>query len=134
MRQVMRLAAALAVCASPLAAQAVVGAKAGVVSYAVGKVYVEDRPIEISVTHFPQVAENAVLRTAGGRAEVLLGPCAVLRVDEDSSFRVLDGNLVTPRMELLTGSAVVDIAGIRKESTVFLKVGGATVDMPHAGV
>jgi hypothetical protein len=128
----MRLAALLIV-AAPLAAQPVIGARAGVVSFAIGKVYLDNQAIEISPTHFPEVKENSVLRTEGGRAEVLLNPCAVLRVDADSSFRMIDGSLLEPRMELLGGSAVAEIAGIRKGSAIRLQVGSAAVEMARKG-
>lgn len=128
----MRLAALL-VLAAPLFAQAVVGARAGVVPFAVGKVYLDHQPIDISPTHFPEIKENGVLRTEGGRAEVLLNPCAVVRVDEDSSVRMLDTDLLQPRLELLSGSAVVDVPGIRKGSEIRLQVSGTAVEMGSKG-
>jgi hypothetical protein len=125
--------AALLILAAPLFAQPVVGARAGVVSFAIGKVYLDNQAIDVSPTHFPEVKENSVLRTEGGRAEVLLNPCAVLRVDEDSSFRMIDSDLLRPRMELLGGSAVVDIAGIRKGSEVRVQLSGGEVGMARQG-
>ena len=135
-RQVMRLAALLFVAApGPVGApaQSVVGARAGVVSFAIGKVYLDDQAIDISPTHFPEVKKKSVLRTEGGRAEVLLNPCAVLRVDEDSSIRMLDSDLLRPEVELLAGSAVVDLPGIRKGSEIRLQLSGAEVEMARRG-
>jgi ferric-dicitrate binding protein FerR (iron transport regulator) len=131
-RKVMRLAALL-ILAARLTAQPVVGARAGVVSFAIGKVYLDNQAIDTSPTHFPEVKENSVLRTEGGRAEVLLNPCAVLRVDEDSSIRMIDGDLLQPRVELLGGSAVVDVPGIRKGSEIRLRLGSAAAEMAHKG-
>ncbi|HTQ52845.1 MAG TPA: hypothetical protein VMI94_00200 [Bryobacteraceae bacterium] len=132
LRQVM-YAAALLILAAPLFAQPVVGAHAGVVSFAIGKVYLDNQAIDISPTHFPEVKEKSVLRTEGGRAEVLLNPCAVLRVDEDSSIRMLDTDLLHPRVELVGGSAVVDMPGIRKGSDVRLQLNGAAVELARKG-
>lgn len=128
------VAAALVWGASSALAQPVIGAKAGVVSYAIGKVYLDNQAVQINATHFPEVKQNVVLRTEGGRAEVLLGPCAVLRVDEDSSFRMLADDLTRPHMELLSGSAVVDIAGIRKGTQVTLQMAAITVQMARKGL
>jgi hypothetical protein len=125
--------AALLVLAAPLAAQAVVGARAGVVSFAIGKVYLDNQAIDISPTHFPDVKEKSILRTEGGRAEVLLNPCAVLRVDEDSSIRMIDADLLQPRVELLSGSAVVDVPGIRKGSDIRLQLSAVDVEMVRKG-
>jgi hypothetical protein len=132
LREVIR-AAALLVAAAPLFSQPVVGAKAGVVSFAIGKVYLDNEAIAISATHFPDMKEKSVLRTEGGRAEVLLNPCAVLRVDEDSSIRLLNSDLLQPRVELLGGSAVVDIAGIRKGSEIRVPLSGAEVGAAKQG-
>jgi hypothetical protein len=132
-RQVRWLAAALLVWAAPLAAQPVVGAKAGLISFGLGKVYLDNQAVEISAARFAEWKQNAVLRTEGGRAEVLLGPCAVLRVDEDSSLKMLDTDLVHPAVGLVDGAAVVDIAGIRKGGAIAVRLGAAQVTMARIG-
>lgn len=134
MRQVTRMAVLAAWAAAGLAAQPVAPAKAGLVSFTVGKVYLDNEAIAATRTRFPDMRQAAVLRTEGGRAEVLLGPCAVLRLDEDSSFRLADASLVAPRVELLAGSAVVDIAGIHKGSVVTLGLEGRSVEMARIGL
>jgi hypothetical protein len=128
------LAAPLVLCAFPVHGQPVIPAKAGLVSYTRGRVYLDDRQIRVSGMRFPDVKENSVLRTGRGRAEVLLGPCTVLRLDDNSSFRMLSASLTAPQSELLAGSAVVDISALAKGALVTLKVSGTPVSMARSGV
>jgi len=102
------LAVILALSAIPALAQPVISAKSGLISYVEGKVYLGDQIVEPSPTRFPDVKENAVVRTAEGRAEVLLTPGVVLRLGENGSFKMLTNRLIDTRLELLTGSAVVE--------------------------
>src|SRR5689334_14730071 len=87
-------------------AQPVIGAKSGLISYVEGKVWLADKLVELQPTQFPDVKENTVLRTGEGRAEVLLMPGVVLRLGDESSFRMITNRLIDTRIELLTGSAV----------------------------
>jgi len=52
--------------------------------------------------------EGAQLRTAQGRAEVLLTPGVFLRMGESSTIRLVANDLADTRVELLAGSAIVD--------------------------
>jgi hypothetical protein len=112
-----------ALCAGVLAltlpAQSMIPAKAGLISYA-DEAYIDGRPVEVSATRFFAMNENAVLRTGAGRAEVLLGPCAAMWVDEQSSLRLISSGLSDVRLELLSGSLVVATGELVKGTKVTL--------------
>src|SRR5215469_11774647 len=55
-------------------AQPVLSAKSGTIALVEGKVYLGDQVVETTLTKFPDIKENGVLRTEDGRAEVLLTP------------------------------------------------------------
>jgi hypothetical protein len=128
------LAAILALSAIPALAQPVISAKSGLISYVEGKVYLGDQLVEPSPTHFPDVKENAVVRTAQGRAEVLLTPGVVLRLGENGSFKMLTNRLIDTRLELLTGSAVVEADDIAKDTNVTLVCKDGTVSLTKKGL
>jgi hypothetical protein len=134
----MRLSATLILTAvgtaGGLLAQPVIGAKAGLVSYALGNVTVDGQRIAFSDTRFVKVKQGAVLRTGRGLAEVLLGPCSALRLGHQSSFRLVGANPEHPRMELLSGAAVVEISGIAKDADVTLQAKESAVTMARVGV
>ena len=74
------------------------------------------------------------VRTADGRAEVLLTPGVVLRMGENSSLRMITNRLVDTRLELLTGSAVVEADQITKDTSVAIVCKDAVVTLPKAGL
>jgi hypothetical protein len=115
-------------------AQPVIAARSSLLSYADGKVLLNNQAVKVSATRFPQVKQNDVVRTEAGRAEVLIEPCASLRLNQDSSFRMVLDDLSNPQMELLSGSAVIDIAGIAKGVAITLLVKTATVVMAREGM
>src|ERR1035438_1405373 len=87
-------AAATAWGAIPASAQMVVSAKSGVVNYAEGQVLLNDRTVESSITRYPEMKENTVLRTEAGRVEVLLTPGVILRLGENTALKMITSRLV----------------------------------------
>ena len=75
-----------------------------------------------------------MVRTADGRAEVLLTPGVVLRLGENSSLRMISNRLVDTRVELLSGSAVVEADAIAKDTQVTVVCKDGTVTLPKAGL
>ena len=98
------LVASGAVCVS---AQAVISTHSGVVHYFEGAVFLSGQPLEARLGRFASMADGAELRTVQGRAEVLLTPGVLLRLDQNGSIRMLSNSLADTRVELLSGSAMV---------------------------
>jgi hypothetical protein len=100
--------AVVAALALPAAGQSVISTRSGVIHFFEGAVYLGDQPLEPHLGKFPSMGERAELRTAQGRAEVLLTPGVFLRIGERSAIRMLANALSDTRVELLEGSAIVD--------------------------
>jgi len=126
--------AALVLGTVPGFAQPVISAKSGVVSYVEGKVLLGDQELQSSLTNFPEVKEKQELRTTEGRAEVLLTPGVFLRLGENSSFRMITNRLIDTRLELLTGSAVVEADEVAKDTNLTIVSGKATVLVSKHGL
>jgi hypothetical protein len=101
------LAAALALALSA-AAQSVVSTRSGLIHYFEGAVYLGGQQLESRLGRFPTVPQGAELRTAYGRAEVLLTPGVFLRLGEASAIRMVANNLADTQVELRSGAAIVD--------------------------
>ena len=121
--------AMLAFVAVTASAQPIISAKSGVIAGLEGNVFLDNQALESSVTHFPDMKENSVLRTEDGRAEVLLPPGYVLRIGENASFKMLTNRLIDTRVEMLTGSGIVEVDENSKDTNVVvaLKAGAATL-------
>src|SRR5438034_11602135 len=101
----------------PASAQPVISAKSGTVAYVLGEVYLDDKLVEVQQgAQFPDMKEKSVLRTTEGRAEVLLTPGLILRAGENTSFRMISNRLIDTRLEMLTGSAIVEADEIAKDT------------------
>ena len=126
--------AALALGCAPVWGQSVISARSGLVDLVDGAVFLDQKKVEAKVGAFPEVKENAILNTTDGRTEVLLNPGVFLRLGENSSMKMLRNRLVDSRVELLTGSAVIEANEIGKDTTATIVCKGANVFLKKAGI
>ncbi len=89
--------------------QEVVSARSGMVHFAQGQVFLDDQQLDRKSGSFPIIKEGSTFRTAKGRAEVLLTPGAFLRLDDNSSIRMVSTELADTRLIFVSGSAILDL-------------------------
>jgi len=112
---------ALAFAAVPgLWAQNVISAKSGLIHLAEGDVTLQGQKVKPKNGEFPIVAQGETLATGDARAEVLLNPGVFLRLGENSSFKMVSNHLTDTRVEILTGSAIVEVDELLKGNSVML--------------
>jgi hypothetical protein len=102
------IAILMAAAATLCPAQSVTSARSGTLHYFEGDVSVDGTQLHSKTSKFPEIKEQSVLRTGKGRAEVLLTPGVFLRVAEDSAIRMLDTRLSSTRVDILSGSVMVE--------------------------
>jgi len=119
---------------SPASAQSVISTHSGVVHFFEGSVFMGDQPMEQKFARFPDIAEGAELRTEQGRAEVLLTPGAFLRIGDNSAIRMISTQLSDTRVELLTGSAILESTQSSKDTSVMLLYKTWQVRLPADGL
>ncbi len=128
------VALALALSATGAFAQQMISARAGMIHYVEGKVFLGNEQLDGKFGNFPQIKENQVVRTEEGRVEVLLTPGVFLRAGENSSFRMITNRLIDTRLEFLTGSAIVESDDMLKDNSVTIVAKDATVHLRKSGV
>ncbi len=119
--------------------QNAISAKAGMVNVADGDVYLVDakggepRKLEPKPAEFIDIKEGQTLRTEDGRSEVLLTPGSFLRMADNSSFKMFSNRLTDVRLEVLSGTAMIEVTEmvdgnqitvLDKDSTVTISKGG----------
>ena len=119
---------------SAFAQSAVISARSGLIHYVEGQVYLGDQIVETKFGNFPEVKENQQLKTEEGRAEVLLTPGVFLRLGEHSSFRMITNRLIDTRLELLTGTAIIEAEDIGKDNSITVVFRDATVHPVKKGI
>jgi FecR protein len=118
----------------PVSGQSVVSTHSGVVYFFEGSVFIGDQPLEQRFGKFPDIGEGGELRTGKGRAEVLLTPGVILRVGENSSIKMVSASLSDTRVELTSGSAILESSEANAADNVSLIYKNWDVRMPAEGV
>jgi hypothetical protein len=118
----------------PIAAQHVISAKSGLVHYTEGSVLVGDQPAGQNNSAFQYVANGQELRAGEGRAELLLAPGQFLRLNENSSVRMVSNKLEDTRLEALTGSSMLEVVELQKGTALSITFGKYTVDIRKPGL
>jgi hypothetical protein len=120
--------------AATAAAQPAISAKSGLVNYLQGSATLDGSAVQVKATRFVTVAKNSEFRTGEGLAEVLLGPGGVLRMGENSAFKMLSNDLTDTRVELLEGSVIVELAEASKGSSIAVVYKDASIGLTKNGV
>jgi hypothetical protein len=128
----LRVAGALCATALFAAAQSTISARPGVVNYVEGGVSVDGRAL--SAGSHTELGAGQVLRTAAGKAELLLTPGVFLRLGDHSAVRMISPGLADTRVELQEGEAMVEAAELMKENHVAVLDGGATATLRSRGL
>jgi hypothetical protein len=115
-------------------AQSVISAHSGTVHYIEGKVYLEDKEIVPKFGQFPEIKEGNFLKTAEGRAEIILTPGVFLRVGENSAIRMVSNRLTNTQISVLKGSVLVECAELLKENAVTFTVANKNVPVTKKGL
>ena len=130
-RAVLVLSLAAGVCAW---GQRAISAHSGMVNYVEGNVTLDNKDLDPKITELPEVKNRSVLATELGRAEVLLTPGAFLRLSENSSFRMISNTLWDTRVEVVSGSAMVEIDELLKDNSINVQYGDAQIALLKKGL
>src|SRR5277367_845122 len=121
-------------CAGALLGQQMVSVRSGLVHYTEGSVTVDGTQVENKNSEFSSLLANQELRTGEGRAELLLTPGAFLRVGENSAVKMISTDLSNTQLEVLEGSALVEVTELGKENAIAVLSHGATLQIEKAGI
>jgi hypothetical protein len=118
----------------PASGQSVVSTHSGLIYFFVGSAFLRNEPLEEKFGKFPDIGEGGELRTTAGRAEVLLTPGVFLRLDENTSIRMLSTSFSDTRVELLGGSVILEVTGKLQDTAVKLIYKNWQIRVPQEGV
>ena len=115
-------------------AQYVVGAQAGTIHHIEGEVSVDGQSVRATPPKFPVLQEGQMLRTGIGRAEVLLGSGVFLRLGDRGALRMLNTLLENTEVEVLQGTALVEVVAMPIGSDVHVVVGATRTGFKGIGL
>src|SRR6185437_4841899 len=114
--------------------QDVISAHSGTVHYVEGTVTLDGDAIEPHFAQFPAVANDHVLATEQGRAEVLMNPGVFLRLSEDSSFRMISNRLSDTKIEVVSGDALLEVDDLAKDNAITVDFLGTSTALTRKGL
>jgi hypothetical protein len=117
-----------------VAAQYVVGAKAGTVQLIVGNVYLDEQKMQKTPFIFPVLKDQQTLRTGRGRVELLLAPGVFLRLGQHSALRMLDNRLENTLLSVRKGRALVEVVELVKDAHIQIECGEARTEFNKTGL
>ena len=118
----------------PATSQEVISAYSGTIHFFEGAVLLDDQPLDHKPATFPSIKQGSTLRTEKGRAEVLLTPGVVFRIDEDSAFRLVSAALTDTQIEFLHGSGIIDSMEASGTPPVTLSYQHCRIRFPKPGI
>jgi hypothetical protein len=118
-----------------LPAQYAISAKAGLVQFIEGAVFLEGKPLQLLQSGSVQIENGQSLRTGQkGLAELLLNPNVYLRLGENSLLR-MDGNkLLEPHLTLEHGSALLEVLEENRVQQISLHHAAGIVEIRNIGL
>jgi len=115
-------------------AQSVISAHSGVIHYVEGDVTIDGTAVHPKFAEFPDVKSGQVLATEEGRVEVLLTPGVFLRLTDNSSVRMISNALADTRLEVVTGSALVEVGELLEHNAIAFDTAGAHLVLSKKGL
>lgn len=104
------------------------------INHVEGSVLLDGQPVDLKFGQFPQVQNDSTLATQDGRAEVLLTPGVFLRLDENSSFKMLSNHLSDTALEISSGSAILEVDEMLKDNAITLHFKNGTISLAKRGL
>lgn len=127
--------ALLAMTVAPRAcAQSVISAHSGVIHYVEGDVSIDGAPVHPKFAEFPDVKAGQLVATAEGRAEILLTPGVFLRMAENTSVRLLSNALADTRLEVVSGSTLVEVGELLEHNAIAFETSGVHMELAKKGL
>jgi len=115
--------------------QSVLSAKSGTIHHVDGKASISGYDLKPTKTgEFPALEENQILNTEDAHAEVLLTPGVFLRLGEQSQLKMVSNKLTDTRVQLLAGSALVEVGEILPGNQIAVQVGDYRATLGKAGL
>jgi len=115
-------------------AQSVISAHSGVIHYLEGDVTIDGTAVHPKFAEFPDLTSGQLLATEEGRAEMLLTPGVFLRLSENSSVRMLSNALADTRLEIVSGSALVEVGELLEHNAIAFEAAGAHISLAKKGL
>lgn len=109
-------------------------AQPGAINYLEGQASIANQQINQNSVGSVQLQAGQILNTQAGKVEVLLVPGTFLRVDENSSVKMVNPGLADTELEIDKGRAMVEATDINKNNDIRVDQNGVTTRILKNGL
>jgi hypothetical protein len=106
----------------------------GTVNYVEGQVSLNGQNLSVTSPGSSVLEANQVLETGQGRAELLLTPGVFFRVGDNSEIRMVSPGLADTKVELVKGSAMLEVTWLSKANDLSVAADGMTTRIEKEGL
>ncbi len=111
-----------------------ISARPGTLNYLEGQASIDDRPLTGKSVRSAQLQKGQVLETGQGNVELLLTPGVFLRLGNGSSLRMISPGLADTQVELLNGSAMLEVDELYHQNNLDVAIDGTTTHIGKKGL
>ncbi len=111
-----------------------ISAVPGTLNYVEGQASIDGRAVSRKSAHATRLADNQVLDTADGNAELLLTPGVFFRLGHNSEARMVSNGLADTRVELTKGQAMLEVDELYKENNLDIIDNGVSTHIAKKGL
>lgn len=106
----------------------------GTLNYVEGQVNIGSTTMTADSIGTAALEPNQTLETGNGKAEILLTPGVFLRVDNNSSVRMISPSITDTEVQLNQGRAMVEVAEIHDQNNLRVREGGYDAQLVKKGI
>jgi len=108
-------------------------ARPGTVNYVEGAAYLEGQPLSSKDVGNATLEAGQEFRTGTGKAEILLTPGVFLRLDSNSTVKMISPGLTLTQVELEKGRAAVEVDELHDQNNLQIIDAGVTTRLDKTG-
>jgi hypothetical protein len=106
----------------------------GTINYVEGQAVLNGQPLDPRAAGYTVAQPNQTIQTQAGYVEVLLTPGAFLRIGHNSEVVMQSLGLANLQLQVVRGSAMVEVADLVKGTVMQVNVNGATTQIEKRGL
>ncbi len=106
----------------------------GTINYVEGQAMLNGQPLGPGAAGYAVAQPGQAIQTQAGYVEVLLTPGAFLRVGHDSEVTLQSVGLANLQLQVVHGSAMIEVADLVKGTTMQVAMNGATTQVEKPGL
>ncbi len=125
----------LATLSAPFAlSQNAVSARPGTINYIEGQASLEGQQLSPKSVGHAELAQGQYLATGNGKAELLLTPGVFLRLDNNSTVKMVTPDLTHTEVQLTEGRATVEVDQLYKQNDILVDLSNGQIQLLKNGL